>query len=509
MESKQQKLSTKIVKQGLQPTGPYAASPSFSMKVQHGLPNFFASINLKYVILGYHYLIDHGLVYYLTAPLLGMVVSVECLGWLAHHGFSTFDKLHMMRFVFVIFIMGLIAYLCLNLMPPPTYLVDFVCYCPPNELKVSRESFIDKARQSGNFNPKTLEFKQIVLQNSGIGDETYMPKHVFREGYTKSLKEGREEAAMVIFSTVDDLLATTKIKPRDIGILIVNCGLLNTTPSLSAMVINHYKLKHTIQSFNLGGMGCSAGIIAIDLARDLLEAYPSSYALVISTEIISFSWYSGNELDMVLPNCFLRMGASASLLSNHHLDRWKSKYELKQLVRMQNGTDEKSYNTIILKEDNNGNQGLSVNKEVIEIGSQVLKANITTLGPLVLPLHEQFQFFKEVLNNKCERPYIPNFKLAFEHVCLQAASKKVLDEVEKSLELKEEHMEASRKTLERFGNTSSSSVWYELAYLEANCKVKKGDRVLQIAFGSGFKCNSAVWKALVDVGRPSKSPWFI
>jgi 3-ketoacyl-CoA synthase len=49
------------------------------------------------------------------------------------------------------------------------------------------------------------------------------------------------------------------------------------------MVINHYKLRHDINSFNLGGMGCAAGIIAIDLAKDLLNAYPHSYALVVST----------------------------------------------------------------------------------------------------------------------------------------------------------------------------------------------------------------------------------
>lgn len=136
---------------------------------------------------------------------------------------------------------------------------------------------------------------------------------------------------MVMFGAVDDLLSATGIRPKDIGILIVNCGVLNTTPSLSAMLINHYKLKHNVQSFNLGGMGCAAGLVAIDLARDLLSAYPGSYALVVSTEVVSFTWYGGNELDMLLPNCFFRMGAAAVLLSNRLLDRWRAKYQLKQV----------------------------------------------------------------------------------------------------------------------------------------------------------------------------------
>jgi 3-ketoacyl-CoA synthase len=83
----------------------------------------------------------------------------------------------------------------------------------------------------------------------------------------------------------------------------------------------------------------------------------------------------------------------------------------------------------------------------------------------------------------------------------------VLDEIQKNLELTEEYMEASKKTLEQFGNTSSSSVWYELAYLETNTRIKRGDRIWQLAFGSGFKCNSVVWKALGNVGKPKRSPW--
>ncbi|CAN0857272.1 3-ketoacyl-CoA synthase 1 [Linum grandiflorum] len=65
---------------------------------------------------------------------------------------------------------------------------------------------------------------------------------------------------------------------------------------------------------------------------------------------------------------------------------------------------------------------------------------------------------KKVLQLKV-KPYIPDFKLAFEHFCIHAGGRGVLDEIEKSLELMEWHMEPSRLTLYRFGNTSSSSLY--------------------------------------------------
>ena len=37
---------------------------------------------------------------------------------------------------------------------------------------------------------------------------------------------------------------------------------------------------------------------------------------------------------------------------------------------------------------------------------------------------------------------------------------------------------------------------YVLACIESTRGVKRGDRVWQMGFGSGFKCNSAVWRAL-------------
>jgi hypothetical protein len=67
--------------------------------------------------------------------------------------------------------------------------------------------------------------------------------------------------------------------------------------------------------------------------------------------------------------------------------------------------------------------------------------------------------------------------------------------MEKQLSLSKEMMEPSRAGLYRFGNVSSTSIWYVLAYIETFRGVKAGDKVWQLGFGSGFKCNSAVWRA--------------
>jgi 3-ketoacyl-CoA synthase len=56
-----------------------------------------------------------------------------------------------------------------------------------------------------------------------------------------------------------------------VDIVIVNCSLFNPTPSLSAMIVHHFKMKPRVITYNLSGMGCSAGIISLSLAKELLQ----------------------------------------------------------------------------------------------------------------------------------------------------------------------------------------------------------------------------------------------
>lgn len=88
------------------------------------------------------------------------------------------------------------------------------------------------------------------------------------------------------------------------------------------MIINKFKMRSSILSYNLAGMGCSASPISIDLAKQLLQLHPSTYALVVSTENITQNWYFGNDRDKLLPNCLFRVGGAAILLSNRRRDAW-------------------------------------------------------------------------------------------------------------------------------------------------------------------------------------------
>ncbi|KAJ0245309.1 3-ketoacyl-CoA synthase 1 [Hirschfeldia incana] len=497
--------STEMNQERLTAEMAFQDSSSAVIRIQRHLPDLLTSVKLKYVKLGLHNSCNFTtfLFFLIILPLTGTVL-VQLTGlaldtfselW-SNRGIQLAGSTRLTCSVFLCFALTLYV----TNRAKPVYLVDFSCYKPEDDRKMSVNSFLKMTEENGAFTGDTVQFQQRISNRAGLGDQTYLPRGITSTPPKLNMSEARAEAESVMFGALDSLFEKTGIKPAEIGILIVNCSLFNPTPSLSAMIVNHYKMREDIKSYNLGGMGCSAGLISIELANSLLKANPNSYAVVVSTENITLNWYFGNDRSMLLCNCIFRMGGAAILLSNRRQDRSKSKYELVNVVRTHKGSDDKNYNCVYQKEDEKGTIGVSLSKELMSVAGDALKTNITTLGPMVLPLSEQFMFLVSLVRRKMfklkVKPYIPDFKLAFEHFCIHAGGRAVLDEVQKNLDLKDWHMEPSRMTLHRFGNTSSSSLWYEMAYTEAKGRVKTGDRLWQIAFGSGFKCNSAVWKAL-------------
>ena len=52
--------------------------------------------------------------------------------------------------------------------------------------------------------------------------------------------------------------------------VIVSCSCFAPTPSMAAMLVNRFKLREDVLTYNMSGMGCSTSVVAVDLAKHLL-----------------------------------------------------------------------------------------------------------------------------------------------------------------------------------------------------------------------------------------------
>jgi 3-ketoacyl-CoA synthase len=120
--------------------------------------------------------------------------------------------------------------------------------------------------------------------------------------------------------------------------------------------------------------------------------------------------------------------------------------------------------------------------------------------------------------------YAPDYTKCMEHFALHAGGYAVLKGIQKGMSLPMEMMLPSFASLRDMGNTSSSTTWYSMAYMERFGMVKQGQRIMQVgrgglvdrAGGLGLGASAAVGLSFADVPRlrglqsqplHSKSPW--
>lgn len=411
-------------------------------------------------------------------------------------------------------------------MDSPVYLLSFATFKAPDSWRLTHDEIEETMRRQGCFTEESLAFLRRILERSGTGQATAWPPGIVRSlkddengkplKADRSMDGSRKEAETIIFDIVENALKKANVKPKDIDILVINCSLFSPTPSLCAMVTSHFGMRPDVATYNISGMGCSASLISIDLAKQLLGRHKLAKALVVSTEILTPNFYHGNERGFLIQNTLFRCGGAAMVLSNNRWDGRRAWYKLLHTVRVQ-GSGPESYQCVYETEDASGERGVRLSKDIVKVAGKTMEKNLTTLGPLVLPLTEQAmvvfslaaRYFIKFLSRSVPesmamklpriKTYVPDFKRGIDHFCIHAGGRAVIDGIEKNMKLEHYHSEGSRMALLNYGNTSSSSIWYELEYIQDMQKsnpMKKGDRVMQVAFGSGFKCTSGVWLKL-------------
>ncbi|GLJ43739.1 hypothetical protein SUGI_0910710 [Cryptomeria japonica] len=147
--------------------------------------------------------------------------------------------------------------------------------------------------------------------------------------------------------------------------------------------------------------------------------------------------FHGNDRTFMLNNFLFRVGGAAMLRTNL-------------------AADDEAYDCVFLTEDNGGVYGVRLGASLYAVAAKAVANNLAVARAAVYYAYNwlSIKIFKMKLNDY--------------------------------------DLEASSMLLFRFGNTSTSGVWYEMAYLKAKRRLKVGERALQIALVSGFKRNTVV-----------------
>lgn len=385
------------------------------------------------------------------------------------------------------------------------YMLAYECHKPSEDTKLSTDICAKIVLRNKNLGIDEYRFLLKTIVSSGLGEETYCPK-VIMDGREESstYSDSISEMDEIIFDTLDKLFSRTKLCPSEIDILVVNVSLFSPAPSLTARIINRYKMRENIKSFNLSGMGCSASLIAIDLVKHLFKTYKNSYAIVVSTESMGSNWYCGKEKQMMLSNCLFRSGGCSMLFTNKNALKQQAILKLKCLVRTHLGANDEAYKCCIQMEDGDGYPGFCLTKSLTKAAAKAFTLNLKVLVPKILPVTEILRYLIVRQNKSKSAPLEAvgaglNLKTGVDHFCIHPGGRAVIDGVGKSLELSDYDLEPSRMALHRFGNTSAGGFWYVLGYMEAKKRLKKGDKLLMISFGAGFKCNNCLWEVVRDL----------
>ncbi|KAJ9539707.1 hypothetical protein OSB04_026213 [Centaurea solstitialis] len=128
---------------------------------------------------------------------------------------------------------------------PTIYLVDYSCFKPPNFWRVPFSSFLEHSRIVHSLDQESVDFMSKVLTSSGQSQRTCIPPSLHYIPPRSTHEDAINEARLVLFPVFEDLLSKTRLSPRDIDILIVNCSGFCPSPSLSSIVVNNYSLRRT------------------------------------------------------------------------------------------------------------------------------------------------------------------------------------------------------------------------------------------------------------------------
>ena len=313
--------------------------------------------------------------------------------------------------------------------------------------------------------PSAMRFLDKTFQASGIGEEAPLLKLMIdkiRKNPNTTIEDALEEVSYIAFQLIETILKENNLLATDID-LLVTCSAFSPIPSVSSLIVNHFKMKEDITTYSLGSMGCSSSLIGMEIAQNYLKLNSNKKALVLNVDSCCKLWYRGKDFNLLLANVLFKTGGIVVLLSD---SKCNAQFEFEgDIVRSHFGASDAAYKSIYQRDDKQGITGIDINFNLTNIVAPFIKKHCEKVGGR-----------------------------SWQSIAIHAGGLSIIQEVSQLLSLTKEQSAFSMQSFQKYGNMSGASVWYTLDLIRES--MSQNNIVWLLAFGSGFKVCSLFLKRI-------------
>lgn len=254
-----------------------------------------------------------------------------------------------------------------------------------------------------------------------------------------------------------DQLDFSKISSSITHLIITTCTGFYA-PGLDLEIVNHYKLKSSVERTIIGFMGCYAAFNALKMASHIVRSEPNAKVAVLNLELCSLHLKETENLEELLSFLIFADGCAASIISSEPVGMELQKFYAEVLP---NSSDQITWHI--------GGLGFDM------VLSGRVPLTITNTLPSALA---------RILDAKS----IEDIR----HWAIHPGGRSIIDAIQSCIGLPEPLLQTSRDVLRRFGNMSSASIMFVLKEMMESIS----GQGCAMAFGPGVTVESMLFRSV-------------
>ncbi len=335
------------------------------------------------------------------------------------------------------------------------------------QYKFSQEDIFNSLTKTFGENDK---FKSIFL-NSGISSRYSVldsPANYFYKD-RRSTKDRNDiyfkEAYDLCTQAMNKCFEENNISPQEIDdLIIVSCTGVNI-PGLDILLAKKFEMRSDLQRTSILFMGCYAAFPALRKANEFTHFKPNSKSMIVCVELCTLHFQYNPSIESVVSTSLFADGCSVAIIES--------------------GDNKNNVLNPLIIDTHVHTQYDTTEHMAFTLTDEGFEMNLSAYVPDILKTNSE-KFVNELLiKNNLKKEDI-------KYWLIHPGGLKIINYLQKALDLSEEQVKYSKKVLNDYGNMSSATIMFVLNELLNDNVVKSGDKAVMMAFGPGLTMESAL-----------------